>query len=174
MNGDAMTPANEDWLPPTFVAPHQVELRGLGLHLRPIHPDDTEIDMIAVMGSRDRLWSIYGDAWGWPPADMTAEADREDLERHADEMTRSESFNYALFDERETALFGCVYIDPPERVGADAEISWWVIDEHVDGPVERALDEFVPNWIATDWPLEVPRFVGRDLTWAEWLGLEEI
>lgn len=69
-------------------------------------------------------------------------------------------------------MLGCVCIDPPERVGADAEI--WVIDEHVDGPVERALDEFVPKWIATEWPLEAPRLIGRDLTWTEWLSLEEI
>lgn len=174
MTGDHTTPEHEDWLPNTFVAPRHVVLDSSELHLRPIHPDDTDIDMIAVMGSRDRLWSIYGEVWGWPPADMTAEADRADLARHADEMTRNQSFNYSLFDTSETALLGCVYIDPPERVGADAEISWWVIDEHVDGPVERALDEFVPNWIATDWPFEAPRFIGRDLTWTEWLSLEEI
>lgn len=174
MANDDMTAEKDVWLPRAFVAPGRVEVDAIGLHLRPIHPDDTDIDMVAVMGSRDRLWSIYGEAWGWPPADMTADADREDLARHAAEMTRNESFNYALFDEHETALLGCVYIDPPERVGADAEISWWVVDEHVNGPVERALDEFVASWIAADWPLEEPRFVGRDLTWAEWLRLPEI
>ena len=115
------------------------------------------MDMIAVMGSRDRLWSIYGEAWGWPPVDLTADDDREDLARHASEMSRNESFNYPLFDVRETALLGCVYVDPPERVGADAEISWWVVDEHVDGPVEQALDTFVPTWIASDWPLKEAR-----------------
>jgi hypothetical protein len=73
--------------------------------------------MVAVMRSRYRLWSIYGQAWGCPPVDITADADREDLARHAAEMTRNESFNYALFDEPETALLGCVYIDPPERGG---------------------------------------------------------
>ena len=161
------------WLPRDFVAPNRVEVGAASLHLRPIRPDDTELDIIAVMGSRDRLWSIYGEAWGWPPSDMTADADREDLARHADEMTRNESFNYALFGEQEAALLGCVYIDPPERIGADAEISWWVVDEHVGGAVEHALDEFVPGWIASAWPLEHPRYVGRDLTWTEWLALPE-
>ena len=174
MANDDTTARKNLWLPKAFVAPGRVELDATGLHLRPIHPDDTEIDMVAVMGSRDRLWSIYGQVWGWPPADMTVDADRKDLARHAAEMTRNESFNYALFDEQETALLGCVYIDPPERVGADAEISWWVVDEHVDGPVELALDQFVPRWVATNWPLEEPRFVGRDVTWAEWLRLPEI
>ena len=110
--------------------------------------------MVAVMGSRERLWGIYGEAWGWPPAHMTHEQDREDLARHADEMETHESFNYALFDADETALLGCVYIDPPEKPGADAEISWWVVDECVGTDLERALDEFVPRWIAEDWPLE--------------------
>ncbi len=105
------------------------------------------------MGSRERLWSIYGEAWGWPPASMTAEQDREDLQHHWDEVQAHESFNYALFDAGETELVGCVYIDPTDKAGADADISWWVRDEHVGSPVEAALDELVPAWIAADWPL---------------------
>ncbi len=163
------------WLPTDFVAPSWVELPATGHHLRPIHPDDTPLDMIAVMGSRERLWSIYGKAWGWPTETMSAEADREDLARHADEMTRNESFNFALFDADETALLGCVYVDPPERIGgADAEISWWVIDSLHRGPVEEALDDFVPRWIDAVWPLSNPRYVGRDLTWEAWLALPEL
>lgn len=166
---------NETWLPEDFQAPTKVVLPDGRHHLRPIHPDDTDIDMVAVMGSRERLWSIYGEAWGWPPATMTHEADRKDLARHAEEMTRNESFNYALFPTDESALLGCVYIDPPERSGgADAEISWWVIDDLVGGAVEAMLDGFVPNWIAIEWPLTSPRYVGRDLTWAQWLALPEL
>ena len=160
------------WLPVDFAAPTRVELGDH--HLRPIHSDDTDLDMVAVLGSQERLWSIYGEAWGWPPADLTPEADRADLARHADEMTRNESFNYALFDRGETRLLGCVYIDPPERVGADAEISWWVVDELVGTDVEQAFDEFVPRWIADAWPLERPRYVGIDITWADWLALPEL
>ncbi len=135
------------WLPADFVHPGLVEVP-FGHHLRPIHPDDTDLDMVAVMGSRERLWRIYGAAWGWPPADMTHEDDRADLARHAAEMETHESFNYALFDTDETALLGCVYIDPPEVPGSDAEISWWVVDECVGTELEQALDELVPQWIA--------------------------
>lgn len=130
--------------------------------------------MIAVMGSRERLWSIYGEAWGWPPETMTAEQDRADLARHADEMSRNESFNFALFTTDESALLGCVYIDPPERVGADAEISWWVVDELVGSDLERALDEALPRWIAEQWPLRCPRYIGRELTWADWMSLPDL
>ena len=60
---------------------------------------------------------------------MTNERDREDLARHEAEIETHQSFNYALLDAEETALLGCVYVDPPERDGADADVSWWVVDE---------------------------------------------
>ena len=106
-----------------------------------------------------------------PSATMTHEQDRVDLARHEDEIARHASFNYALFDTDETALLGCVYIDPPEKEGADAEISWWVVDECVGTDLEEALDELIPRWIAESWPFARPRFVGRDLSWPEWLAL---
>jgi RimJ/RimL family protein N-acetyltransferase len=160
----------DTWLPDGWAHPTRVEL-STGHHLRPIRADDVDLDMPAVMGSQERLWSIYGEAWGWPPAHMTAEQDREDLAHHEAEIESHESFNYALFDADETALLGCVYIDPTDKPGADADISWWVVDELVGSDVEQALDELVPRWIAEDWPLERPRYVGRDLSWAEWLAL---
>jgi RimJ/RimL family protein N-acetyltransferase len=168
-----LTPTATPWLPEDWTHPTRVDL-STGHHLRPIRATDVDLDMVAVMGSQERLWSIYGQAWGWPPATMTAEQDREDLARHESEIEKHESFNYALFDTGETELLGCVYVDPPEKVGADAEISWWVVDHLVGGPVEAALDELIPRWILDRWPLERPRYVGRDLTWAEWLALPDL
>jgi RimJ/RimL family protein N-acetyltransferase len=159
-----------DWLPAGWAHPTRAELP-TGHHLRPIRADDVDLDMKAVLGSQERLWSIYGPAWGWPPETLTVQQDREDLARHQAEMERHQSFDYALFDLGETELLGCVYIDPPHRAGADAEISWWVVDWLVGGAIEQALDEFVPHWIATCWPIGRPRYVGRDLTWAEWIAL---
>lgn len=136
------------WLPDDFVHPVLIPLPGSGHHLRPIREADTPLDYPAVMGSRERLWTIFGPAWGWPAATMTYEADQVDLLRHEKEIAAHQSFNYALFDAAETALLGCVYIDPPEKAGADGEISWWVVDELVNSKVEQALDELVPQWIA--------------------------
>jgi hypothetical protein len=158
------------WLPAQFAHPVRVALPG-GHHLRPITEADTPLDYPAVMGSRERLWSIFGDAWGWPPATMTYQQDQEDLARHEAEIEAHQSFNYALFDDAGTALLGCVYIDPPERAGADAEISWWVVDDQVGTDLERALDALVPQWIDEVWPFERPRYLGRDLSWKEWMAL---
>jgi hypothetical protein len=159
-----MTSDGPHWLPLEWDHPHRVDLK-TGHHLRPIRADDVDLDMQAVMGSRERLWSIYGEAWGWPPATMTAERDRDDLAHHEAEIARHESFNYALFDAGETELLGCVYIDPAQKPGADAEISWWVVDDLVGGPIEAALDDLVLRWIEDKWPFLGPRYIGRDLTW---------
>src|SRR4028119_98035 len=118
------------WLPVDWHHPLRVEL-STGHHLRPIRASDVDLDMVAVLGSQKRLWSVYGEAWGWPPATMTHEQDREDLARHEAEIEAHESFNYALFDAQETQLLGCVYIDPTDTDGADAEVSWWVADDLV-------------------------------------------
>ncbi len=160
------------WLPDGFPHPTMVPVMD-GAHLRPIRESDAEIDYPAVMGSRARLWEIYGAAWGWPAATMTVEEDRADLARHEREIAAHESFNYALLDLTETELFGCVYIDPPRKAGADAEISWWVVDQHVGTPLDEALAIVVPRWIARVWPFERPRYVGRDLSWSDWLALPD-
>jgi hypothetical protein len=173
MDDDGRTRQPEaPWLPVDFVHPKRVPLMS-GYHLRPIEATDVDLDYPAVMGSRERLWSIFGQVWGWPPASMTYEQDREDLVRHEDEMATNRSFNYALFDTEETSLLGCVYVDPPERTGADADVSWWVVDPLVASPVSEALDAFVPRWIDDRWPFERPRYPGRDLTWEDWLALPE-
>lgn len=152
--------------------PDRAELRS-GHHLRPIRPTDIDLDYTAVMGSQPRLFEIFGKAWGWPPETMTREQDREDLVRHANEMVTLESFNYAIFDRDETALLGCIYVDPPEKAGADAEISWWVVDGEVGGALEAALREQVREWIAEVWPFVSPRFIGEDFTWDGYLALPD-
>jgi RimJ/RimL family protein N-acetyltransferase len=146
------------WLPAGFVHPTRVDVAD-GFHLRPIRAADVDLDYPAVMGSRERLWSIYGEAWGWPPATMTYEQDRADLAHHEAEIEAHESFNYALFDAAESELLGCVYVDPPERAGADAEISWWVVDRYAGTDLEKALDSLVPRWIADSWPFTAPHYL---------------
>lgn len=117
------------WLPDDFVHPVHVPVPDTALHLRPIREADTALDYPAVMGSRERLWEIFGPAWAWPKETMTYEEDRIDLLRHEKEIAAHQSFNYALLNEEETAILGCVYIDPPERTGSDGEVSWWVVDD---------------------------------------------
>jgi hypothetical protein len=158
------------WLPEDFTHPLRVPIAG-GYQLRPITAADTDLDYPAVMIARDRLWSMFGPAWGWPAATMTYEEDRADLARHEAEIAAHKSFNYALLDDAETALLGCVYIDPPERAGADAEICWWTVNGELGTELGAVLDSLVPAWIADAWPFDRPRYIGRDVSWADWLAL---
>ncbi|MDA0180160.1 hypothetical protein OJ997_07625 [Solirubrobacter phytolaccae] len=143
----------DTWLPEGFEHPLRVDLP-TGHHLRPIRADDVDIDLPAVMGSRDRL-AKYGDAWGWPPATMTHEQDRDDLQHHEDEIAAHITFNYAVLPADEAELLGCVYIDPAAGDAPhDAVASWWVVDNEVGSDLERALDAFVPRWLAETWRFE--------------------
>jgi hypothetical protein len=160
------------WLPPDFRVPARAEVAD-GYHLRPIAATDIDLDYPAVMGSRERLWSIFGEAWGWPPATMTYQQDLDDLARHETEIAARQSFNYALLDHGETALLGCVYLDPPEKQGADAEISWWTVDGQAGAELGVVLDLFVPQWVAGSWPFERPRYIGQDISWSAWLALPD-
>jgi hypothetical protein len=83
------------WLPEDFVHPERVELP-TGHHLRPIRASDVDMDYPAVMGSRESLWARFGEMWGWPPEDMSHEADRQDLARHEAEISAQVTFNYAV------------------------------------------------------------------------------
>ncbi|MDY0908598.1 GNAT family N-acetyltransferase [Microbacterium sp. CFBP9034] len=140
------------WLPADFEHPLRVQLTD-DVHLRPIRAADVDIDMVAVMGDQPALWRIYGEAWGWPPATMTREQDEEDLARHALEIDRHESFNYAVLTAHEDRLLGCVYIDPlpPEEDLVSAEVSWWTVADAPAGVAAR-LDAFVPAWLENAWP----------------------
>ena len=149
-------PSLVTWLDPTLAPPEWVDLDGEH-HLRPIRETDVGIDYPAVMGSRQRLWEKYGDAWGWPPETLSYEHDQGDLARHEAEIRGREAFVYALLDEDETQLLGCVYIDPPEPVaseGAEATVSWWVVDSAVGTALERSLDQFIPRWLSEAWSFQ--------------------
>jgi hypothetical protein len=86
-------------------------------------------------------------------------------------MEANLSFNYALLDHDESELAGCVYIDPPERVGSDADVSFWVVDSLVCTPVAASLERAIRRWIGDSWPFTNPRIIGADITWEEWLRL---
>jgi RimJ/RimL family protein N-acetyltransferase len=129
------------------------------MHLRPIRGSDVEIDYPAVMGSRELLWEKYGEAWGWPPATMALEGDREDLEHHEREIAEHKSFNYAVLDADETRLLGCIYLDPPRADDEhDVIVSWWVVEDQIGSALDAELTDFVPRWVTTEWPFSRPHY----------------
>ncbi|ABS04990.1 hypothetical protein FHR75_002650 [Kineococcus radiotolerans] len=159
----------DPWLPSWFRHPTRLELPS-GHHLRPLRALDLDLDLPAVRGAREHLWSCFGEAWGWPPAELAAADDLCDLQRQEREMAEGLSFSYALLDEVESELLGCVYLDPP-RGGtrdADVDVTWWVVDALRGGEVEHLLTAAVVTWVRRCWPFTRPRFVGLDISWRDW------
>ena len=124
------------FLPRDFTVPERVE--GPGFHLRSITVHDLARDYDAVMSSRDHLWARFGALWGWPPADLSITQDLVDLGWHQKEFQLRRSFNYAVMAPDESRLLGCVYIDPPDEAGIDAEVWFWGRQDRLADGLELA------------------------------------
>jgi len=140
--------------------------------LRPLTIHDVVKDYDAVMTSKDHLRASF--PWDWPPDDMTLEQDLIDLGWHQKEFQLETSFNFAVMSLDETRLLGCTYIDPTDKTGYDAEVSFWVRFDEIETGLEPALEATVRRWIAEDWPFTTVGYPGRDMTWDEWDALPDV
>ena len=135
-------------------------------HLRPITIHDVVKDYATVMTHREYLWSLFGEAWGWPPATLTLEEDLIDLAWHQKEHQLRSTFNFAVMAPDESRLLGCVYVDPPTKQGFDAEVFWWAVPDE-DG-LEDEVGRAATAWIEAEWPFENAAYPGRVQRWAEY------
>jgi hypothetical protein len=140
--------------------------------LRPITINDVVKDYDAVMTSAETLRKRFP-LWGWPAEDMSLEEDMIDLAWHQKEAQLRRSFNYAVMSPDESRLLGCVYVDPPEKAGADADVAFWVRDDEASTDLEAELEQAVRAWVAADWPFETIRWPGLELSWEEWDALPD-
>jgi hypothetical protein len=140
--------------------------------LRILTVDDLIKDYEAVMSSAERLRERFP-YWGWPDPGMTIKDDLIDLGWHQKEAMLRRSFNYAVMAPDESRLLGCVYVDPPDKQGADADVFLWVRADEEDGDLEQVLEAEVRRWIDAEWPFEDVRWPGRDITWEDWDALPD-
>jgi hypothetical protein len=140
--------------------------------MRILTVNDLVKDYEAVMSSAERLRERFP-FWGWPDPGMTMEEDLIDLGWHQKEAQLRRSFNYAVFAPDESRLLGCVYVDPPEKQGADAEVCMWVRSDEEEGDLEEVLEATVREWIDAEWPFETVRWPGREISWEEWDALPD-
>lgn len=154
------------FLPGGFEVPRLLETGAF--RIRPITIHDVVKDYEAVMTNREHLWGLFGGAWGWPAEDLTLEQDLIDLGWHQKEFQMRSSFDYAVMSPDESRLLGCVYVDPPEKEGFDAEVCFWVRRDGVEDGLERDLERAVRAWIAEAWPFEKVAYPGRDISWEGW------
>jgi hypothetical protein len=140
--------------------------------VRPITVNDLVRDYDAVMSSAEHLRAHFP-LWGWPQEGMTLESDLVDLGWHQREALLRRSFNYAVMSPDEARLLGCVYVDPPEKEGADADVTFWVRADELGTGLEDELEAAVRSWIAADWPFADVRWPGRGIAWADWDALPD-
>jgi hypothetical protein len=140
--------------------------------LRLINVNDLVRDYAAVMSSAPRLRERFP-YWGWPGDAMTMEEDLVDLGWHQKEAQLRRSFNYAFLTPDESRLLGCVYVDPPEKAGADAEVCMWVRADEESTGLEDEVEAAVREWLAAEWPFETIRWPGREISWEEWDALPD-
>jgi hypothetical protein len=138
------------FLPPEFNVPAVVETARFRLRSITVH--DVFKDYDAVMSSREHLWRRFGEIWGWPAADLSIEQDIVDLGWHQKEFQLRSSFDYAVMSLDEARLLGCVYIDPPQEAGTDADVWYWARQSELATGLEDALRAFVVRWLAREWP----------------------
>jgi hypothetical protein len=146
------------FLPRDFAVPARAD--GPGFHLRSITIHDAFKDYDAVMSSREHLWQRFGQAWGWPAADLTLEQDIVDLGWHQKEFQLRRAFNYAVMAPDESRLLGCVYLDPPDDDEVDAEVWFWGRQNELAAGLEERLAVFVHDWLARSWPFGRVRLNG--------------
>lgn len=154
------------FLPSDFAVP--VPLETERFRIRPITVNDVVKDYDAVMSSRERLWDLFGETWGWPPADLTLEQNLVDLGWHQKEGQLRSSFDFAVVSLDESRMLGCVYVDPPTRRGYDAEVSYWARESELANGLEEDLGRTVRDWIRGAWPFGRVAYPGRDISWVEW------
>jgi hypothetical protein len=140
--------------------------------LRLITVNDVVRDYDAVMSSAANLRTRFP-YWGWPEDGMTLEEDLIDLGWHQKEAQLRRSFNYAVMSPDESRLLGCVYVDPPEKQGADAEVAFWVRDSELGTGLEEEVEAAVRDWLEREWPFETVRWPGVEMPWAEWDALPD-
>ena len=141
--------------------------------LRKLTVNDVVKDYEAVMTSVDHLRGVFGPNSKWPSKELTLEQDLIDLGWHQKEFQRRTSFAYTVMSPDESICLGCVYIDPTNKSGYDAEAYLWVRKSAFQNGLDPILFNSVKEWLKNYWPFKNVAFPGREIDWSEWESLSE-
>ncbi len=135
-------------------------------HLEMLSPAVAEMDYEAVMSSRVRLRSVFGENTKWPEETMSLSDNVNDLKRHQEEFLSREAFAYTVLTPAKDICIGCIYIDPCEANEFDCEVYIWVRDEYLY--LDNELFKNVRDWLIGSWPFKTVAFPGRKIPWKKW------
>ena len=147
-----------------FDIPQQLETSKF--RLRMLTVNDVVKDYDAVMSSAGYLKDIWPESV-WPEG-LTLEQNLIDLGWHQKEFQRRRSFAYTAVTLDGAKVIGCVYIDPTQKRGYDAEVYLWARESAIGSPADSQLYEVVSEWLEESWPFENVAFPGREIDWSVW------
>jgi RimJ/RimL family protein N-acetyltransferase len=146
-----------DFVPEAFAVPTQLESDHFVLE--PLGPQHNESDYAAWSSSREHIHATPG--WedsNWPD-DRDLDANRRDLERHAQDFRNRDGFTYTVLDPGKRNVIGCVYIYPARDSEEDARVLSWVRADRSE--LDTELWREVSDWLAADWPFETVDYAAR-------------
>ena len=146
-----------EFVPPDFAVP--LGLQTSEFVLEPLGPEHNELDYEAWTSSMEHITGTPGYPDGRWPREMTADENRADLQRHADDFRKRSGFTYTVLDPESRDVIGCVYIYPVANADYDACALSWVRASraHLDAPLWRAVSE----WLDSDWPFDRVEYAPR-------------
>ncbi|MDR3508496.1 MAG: hypothetical protein P4L64_11410 [Caulobacteraceae bacterium] len=144
-------------VPDDFVPPASLETPDF--RIRPLLISDVVKDYDAVMSSADHLQGVFGSGDDWPYG-LSFEQDLIDLGWHHKEFQRKSSFAYTVMSLDETQCLGCLYINPTNLAGYDAQAFCWIRASHADA-LDAKLYDVLRAWIEADWPFKAVAYPGR-------------
>ncbi|AUX45014.1 hypothetical protein SOCE26_064930 [Sorangium cellulosum] len=144
--------------PEGFIAPTTLETSRL--RLRPLTVHDVVRDYDAVMTSVEHLAGagMFGD---WPRG-LTLEQNLIDLGWHQKNHTIGAAFTYTVLSLDERTCLGCVYIEPTDVPGCEAEVLLWVRQSELASGLDEHLYVAVRAWLSSEWPFQRVCYPGRE------------
>lgn len=152
------------FVPLDFTPPESLVTKDF--RIRPIRPEDAELDYEAIMSSVDHLKGVLGRK-SWPDSEMTLKENRQSLVGHSRQHETREAFCYTVMNQDESECLGCVYLYPSRWDDHDAEVVMWVSKAAFDRGLDPELFSTVQRWLADQWPFEQVVFPGREVPWGE-------
>jgi RimJ/RimL family protein N-acetyltransferase len=145
------------FVPSDFKVPPGIETSEFVLE--PLGPEHNDRDYNAWTSSMEHIAATPGFPWGSWPREMTPDANRADLERHAEDFRTRTGFTYTVLDPASHDVIGCVYIYPVRDSDYHARALSWVRESHAH--LDTPLWHTVSEWLAADWPFANVQYAPR-------------
>lgn len=142
-----------------------------GFKLVPLGPDVVKVDFDAYMSSIDHLQKTFTRSTSWPHKDISYDDAMQDMLNEQARFNSRESFAYAVLTPDGSRERGSVYVSPSPVESYDAVVRFWVTKAEYDDGFDAELNEWVADWIQTEWPFMQVAYPGRAIEWVDWDAL---